>query len=159
MKRLGFFVICSCCCVVQAATPDITFHGTLVSPPVCTISGGKTIEVDFGDILINDIDGVNFRQTVPYEITCDSGVRDAVWEMTLTWKGTPTNYNTSAVQTSVTDLGIEMQQNGSPFELDKPLSIDPASPPMLKAVPVKASGAVLGDGAFSAYATLQVDYQ
>lgn len=64
-----------------------------------------------------------------------------------------------AVQTSVTDLGIEMQQNGSPFELDKPLSIDPASPPMLKAVPVKASGAVLGDGAFSAYATLQVDYQ
>lgn len=95
MKRLGFFVICGCCCVVQAATPDITFHGTLVSPPVCTISGGKTIEVDFGDILINDIDGVNFRQTVPYEITCDSGVRDAVWEMTLTWKGTPTNYNTS----------------------------------------------------------------
>ncbi len=55
--------------------------------------------------------------------------------------------------------GIELQQNGQPFKLGTPLKIDPSTPPTLQAVPVKANDAALSDGTFSAYATLQVDYQ
>lgn len=73
--------------------------------------------------------------------------------------GTQTNYNDAAIQTDVTGLGIELQQNGQPFKLNTPLNVTPANLPKLKAAPVKASDATLTDGNFSAYATLQVDYQ
>lgn len=79
--------------------------------------------------------------------------------MTLTWTGTQTSYNNAAIQTDVTGLGIELQQNGQAFKLNTPLNVTPGSPPKLKAVPVKATDAMLTDGNFSAYATLQVDYQ
>lgn len=68
----------------QAAINDVTFHGTLVSPPACTISDGKTIEVEFRNVIIDNINGDNFRQDVPYTITCDPDVRDDAREMSLT---------------------------------------------------------------------------
>ncbi|MGE9594254.1 fimbrial protein, partial [Escherichia coli] len=57
---------------------------------------------------------------------------------------------------------IQLLQNGQRFQLNTPLTInatDLTQKPKLEAVPVKASGATLNDGAFSAYATLRVDYQ
>lgn len=56
MKRLALLLICGVCGGVQAS-PDITFHGTLVSPPACTINEGQTIELEFRDVLIDSIDG------------------------------------------------------------------------------------------------------
>lgn len=72
------------CWLAQAAINDVTFHGTLVSPPACTISDGKTIEVEFRNVIIDNINGDNFRQDVPYTITCDPDVRDDAREMSLT---------------------------------------------------------------------------
>ncbi|HGW7195930.1 TPA: fimbrial protein, partial [Escherichia coli] len=46
-----------------------------------------------------------------------------------------------------------------PFTLGTPLKINLSTPPTLQAVPVKASDASLSEGTFSAWATLQVDYQ
>lgn len=51
--------------------------------------------------------------------------------------GTQTNYNDAAIQTDVTGLGIELQQNGQPFKLNTPLNVTPANLPKLKAAPVK----------------------
>ena len=82
MKRLALLLICGVCGGVQAS-PDITFHGTLVSPPACTINEGQTIELEFRDVLIDSIDGNYARQEVPYTIKCDSDVRNEAWEMTL----------------------------------------------------------------------------
>lgn len=159
MKRLAWCLIYGFAGLVQAAINDVTFHGTLVSPPACTISDGKTIEVEFRNVIIDNINGDNFRQDVPYTITCDPDVRDDAWEMSLTWTGSQTPYDDSAIETDVSGLGIELQQNGQPFKLGTPLKIDPSTPPALQAVPVKANDAALSDGTFSAYATLQVDYQ
>ncbi|MGX9738681.1 fimbrial protein [Pseudocitrobacter corydidari] len=159
MKRLVLILLSGCVGVAQGAVDDITFHGNLVSPPACTISNGNTIEVEFRDLIIDDINGSNYRQDVPYTITCDTESRDDAWEMTLTWLGSQTRYDDSAIDTDVAGLGIELQQNGQPFKLNTPLAISPTAPPTLKAVPVKASDAVLTDGRFSAYATLRVDYQ
>ncbi|CTS48827.1 putative fimbrial protein [Escherichia coli] len=97
MKRLVLCIFCMGCGIAQAADEDITFHGKLVSPPACTISDGKTIEVEFTDVIIDNINGDNFRQDVPYEITCDPDVTNDAWEMTLTWTGTQTSYDDAAI--------------------------------------------------------------
>ncbi|MCV1611423.1 fimbrial protein [Escherichia coli] len=159
MKRFALCLFGCYCGIAQAADSDITFHGTLVSPPACAISDGKTVEVEFRDVIIDNINGNNFHQNVPYTITCDPDVRDDAWEMTLSWTGSQTSYDNAAIETNVTGLGIELQQNGQPFTLGTPLKINPSTPPTLQAVPVKASDASLSEGTFSAWATLQVDYQ
>lgn len=62
MKRLAWCLIYGFAGLAQAAINDVTFHGTLVSPPACTISDGKTIEVEFRNVIIDNINGDNFRQ-------------------------------------------------------------------------------------------------
>ncbi|STE49809.1 putative fimbrial-like adhesin protein [Escherichia coli] len=52
----------------------------------------KTIEVEFRDLIIDDINGNYGRKEVPYELTCDSTTRHPDWEMTLTWTGTQTSF-------------------------------------------------------------------
>lgn len=101
MKRFALCLFGCYCGIAQAADSDITFHGTLVSPPACAISDGKTVEVEFRDVIIDNINGNNFRQNVPYTITCDPDVRDDAWEMTLSWTGSQTSYDNAAIETNV----------------------------------------------------------
>ncbi len=61
MKRLAWCLIYGFAGLVQAAVNDVTFHGTLVSPPACTISDGKSIEVACSNVIIDNINGDNFR--------------------------------------------------------------------------------------------------
>ena len=157
MKRIATALMLIC--VSASAADNLKFHGTLVAPPTCTISNGNTIEVDFSKVFIDRIDGKNFMQDVPYTITCSSSTRDSSLEMTLTLTGAATDYNSAAIETDVPGLGIELQQDGKPFTLGSTITIAESARPTLKAVPVKKSGAVLSESAFSAWATLQVDYQ
>ena len=76
MKKFLLLLLCAGCGAVLAAEDDITFHGTLMSPPACSISGGQTIEVQFRDLIIDDINGNYGRKEVPYELTCDSTTRN-----------------------------------------------------------------------------------
>lgn len=85
MRKTFLTLLCVSSAIAHAADEDITFHGTLLSPPTCSISGGKTIEVEFRDLIIDDINGNYGRKEVPYELTCDSTTRHPDWEMTLTW--------------------------------------------------------------------------
>lgn len=158
MKKIALILTLSGCFAAQAAD-NLKFHGTLISPPSCTISNGNTIEVEFGDVLINQIDGTRYIIDVPYEITCDSSVRDASMAMTLTLSGAATSFNNAAITTTVPGLGIELQQNDTPFVLGSTITVNEQSIPTLKAVPVKQSGVALVEGEFDATATLQVDYQ
>lgn len=158
MKKIALILTLSGCFAAQAAD-NLKFHGTLISPPSCTISNGNTIEVEFGDVLINKIDGTRYIKDVPYEITCDSTLRDESMAMTLTLSGAATSFNNAAITTTVPGLGIELQQNDTPFVLGSTITVDEQSIPTLKAVPVKQSGVALVEGEFDATATLQVDYQ
>lgn len=82
MRKTFLTLLCVSSAIAHAADEDITFHGTLLSPPTCSISGGKTIEVEFRDLIIDDINGNYGRKEVPYELTCDSTTRHPDWEMT-----------------------------------------------------------------------------
>ncbi|OAT33508.1 MrfF family protein [Buttiauxella ferragutiae ATCC 51602] len=140
------------------AADNMLFHGTLIEPPPCTINDDGMVDVDFGErVGINKVNGVNYRKPVDYRITCESGATGL--DMTLTLSGTHTGYDDAAVQTDMADLGIQVLQNGTPFTLNTPLSIDPQNPPVLEAVPVKTPGATLPEGAFVATATLKAEYQ
>lgn len=141
----------------NSAMANLTFQGTLNEPPPCTINGGSAIEVDFKEVGVSKIDGVNYLKPVNYAITCSPGTLP--WEMVLTVKGAATSFEPSALQSSVADLGIQLLQNGVPFNLNTLLPINPSTPPVLEAVPVKRSGTVLGPGGFAASATLLAEFQ
>ena len=141
----------------NSAVANLTFNGTLNEPPPCTINGGSAIEIDFKNVGINKVDGANYLKPVNYVITCSPGTLP--WEMVLTIKGAATSFEPSALQSSVADLGIQLLQNGVPFNLNTLLPINPSTPPVLEAVPVKRSGAVLGPGGFTASATLLAEFQ
>lgn len=158
MKKMALIVLISSSFAAQSAE-NLKFHGTLISPPNCTINNDQTIDVEFGNMLINKIDGTCYAQNVPYEITCDSTVRDEAMAMTLTLSGSVSDFNQAAVNTSVAGLGIELRQNDQPFTLGSTIKVNEQSIPVLKAIPVKKSGASLTEGGFDATATLQVDYQ
>lgn len=138
---------------------DMTFRGTLIEPPPCTINDGNQVDVDFGERLgINKVDGVNYRQMLNYQITCEGG-GSGIWALTLNLSGTATGFDGQALQTNKENLGIRVYQNDQPFTPGSSLAIDLATPPRLEAVPVKNAGSTLAEGAFEAWATLQADYQ
>lgn len=144
-------------CTSLLAAENMSFYGTLIEPPACSINDGQRIEVDFGDrVGVNKVDGVNYRQPVNYRITCDPG---SGWSMLLTLSATASGYDNAALATSVDDLGIRILQNGAPMQLNRPYAIGAQNPPLLEAIPVKRPGSSLKEGAFEATATLQVMYQ
>ncbi len=77
MKRISLLMLWGFC---SMALSNVTFHGYLVQPPNCTISDSETIELTFQDVNIDDINGGNYEQIVPYRITCDTRF------VTLYWK-------------------------------------------------------------------------
>lgn len=138
---------------------DVTFHGTLIEPPPCSINNGDRIEVNFGErVGINKVDGVNYRQRMNYQITCDNP-GSGNWALTLSLSGGATVFDPEALQTNKTNLGIRVYQNDAPFTPNSALKIDVDNPPRLEAVPVKSDGATLTEGAFEVWATLRADYQ
>lgn len=141
----------------SGASANLTFSGTLNEPPPCTIDAGNTIEVDFGDVGVKRVDGVRYRKSVGYTISC--GADTLPWELKLSVNGTPTGFDGAAVQTNVPELGIRIFQNNVPFPLNTPMDINLSSPPMLEVVPVKQLGAVLAPAPFAAVATLLAEYE
>ena len=140
------------------AADNMKFSGTLIEPPPCTINNDGQVDVDFGSrVGVKKVDGVNYLQVMNYRIKCDPSV--SARDMTLEIIGTPADYDAAAVSSNVTDLAIQIKQNGVPFELNKPIPISLTTPPILSAVPVKRVGATLVEGPFEATATLRAVYQ
>lgn len=162
MKRYSRALLLLIGCVLSPAglaAENMRLYGTLIEPPVCTINNGSDVDVNFGNrVGVKKVDGVNYLQPMNYQITCDPNAN--AWAMTLEIVGTPADYDQAAVAvTGVTDLAIQIKQNGVPFELNKPIPISLSSPPQLEAVPVKRPGATLTEGPFEATATLRAVYQ
>ncbi|WP_411749728.1 fimbrial protein [Serratia marcescens] len=144
---------------LAAGDVDMVFRGTLITPPQCTINDGNRIDVDFGDRLgINKVDGVNYRQPVNYQVSCDNN-NSTGFSLMLSLSGTPTDFDADALQTSKAGLGVRMYQNNKPFTPNTELVITQNNPPALEVVPVKKMGAVLDKGSFEAWATLKAEYQ
>nr|WP_241389472.1 MULTISPECIES: fimbrial protein [Serratia] len=136
---------------------DINFYGTLIAPPLCEVNEGNNIDVPFGNVGINKVDGINYLTTLDYTVSCESSTQ--TWVMYLTLTGDMTAYDGAAVNTTVSGLGIKVFQNGLPFTLGEPVPVNPSALPVLTAVPIKDPVATLTEGNFVGTATLQAEYQ
>lgn len=130
------------CPPAQAKTGEspVKFHGTLTIVD-CTVNGNKDQTVDFGDAVgVHRIDGKRYSQPVPFIINCVAPDKGNIPPLTLTFSGTATTFDKAAVKTTVDGLGIELQRDGIPQELMKPITMDYAHLPVITAVPVLEPG-------------------
>jgi hypothetical protein len=138
------------------ASATATLKGNLVKTPDCHINNDNIINVSFGNVGVNKVDGIQYSRSIDYTVHCDSNSDKHLY---LSVKGTKVDWDDSAVTTSVDNLAIEIRQNGKPLTLGSDLSIDLNAPPSLTAVPVKNSGQTLTAENFEAGATLVAFYQ
>lgn len=135
----------------------INITATIIAPPPCKVNAGRDIEVDFGQIGINKIDGVNFKKKIDYNVTCEI-VHDSR-QLKLKVTGTAANFDTKLLNTTVTGLGIRLESSPSQqIEVNKAIDVTLNKLPELYAIPIKNASAVLSEGDFTSSATLQVDY-
>ncbi|MBC3379047.1 fimbrial protein [Serratia fonticola] len=136
---------------------DAYFSGTLVVPPPCVLNNNTDIPVSFGtDLLAGRVNGSNYAQPIPYTLDCTGAPTTA---LKLQFQGTGADFDTSVLETSKPDLGLELRSNGVKLPMNTWFNFTDPARPSLMAVPVKATGSTLTGGAFTAASTLLVDYQ
>nr|ELR5112308.1 fimbrial protein [Providencia stuartii] len=137
---------------------NMKLYGILLEPPACTIQDDNVIDVFFGkNVGIHRLDGINYTQDVDYKLVCAQNSKG--WVLKLSVSGPQSNFDSAALQTNEKNLAIRITQNGQPFEINKPITITPTTPPAIKAVPIKRPGSTLTEGPFSVTATLLAEYQ
>lgn len=140
------------------------FDGTLIIPPVCELGTTDPIIVSFGKVGVRKVDGVLFKKQVPYQLDCQGDLNQP-WDVTLTFGGTlaGANFDNATLRANSPlnngKLGIQIQKDGVPLELNKPFAIATGSPPILSAVPVKRAGVDLIGDDFTATGTLTIAFQ
>lgn len=170
MKRCRVFLLGGMCCLLASVgniamaaqsgdSLSVTFTGTfnMVSP--CTINNDEVIDVYFGNIGIDKVDGINYIQDIPYTVECNGAADDTAMQLSI--NGSAATFDDAAVVTNAEGLAIQFQENGQPLALNKPLSMSLGALPTVKlrAVPVKAPSAILSAQVFTAVATLAVSYE
>ncbi|MFJ1231479.1 fimbrial protein [Yersinia proxima] len=140
-----------------AYADNMLFSGTLINPPPCVINNSGTIIVNFGnDILTSRVDGVQYMQSVTYALNCTAAVSNA---LKMTIKGNGANFDTSVLSTNNSALGIKLIRDEQTLPLNTEFTFSYPTVPVLKAVPVKQTGATLSAGNFYGTATMVVEYQ
>lgn len=158
LKKILLLMVFAAMLSKTYAADNMTFKGKLIEPASCTVNNDQRIDVDFGERLgINQIDGINYRQKINYQITCAAGVVTPDMSMLIIASGMIND--DSAIQSDKTALGIRILQNGTPIVLNQEIMFAAANPPELEAVPVTSDQALLTEGAFTALAAIQVEYQ
>lgn len=162
MRIFGLFTLISSFfswSLVQA-TENMNFRGTLLEYPPCEINGGQPVEIDFGEVGINKIDGENYSQTFKIIYDCQGASTAKI----LRYQGNVTAFDAAAVQSNIENFGIRLAHRTpdggvSPLTVGSTLLLaaDVGSSTFV-VTPVKKSGAELLEGAFTAGATLQLNY-
>jgi type 1 fimbria pilin len=138
------------------AITTVTVKLTVVAPAPCVINGDQPIEVNFDEVVTTQVDGYNYLREVPYRVQCTGATSNG---MVMRIQGTGAGFGTNVLGTNQANLGIALLNNGQPQPLDSDIKFTYPSLPELKAVPVKFPGSTLKAGAFSAGATMTVNYQ
>ncbi|MCW7763648.1 fimbrial protein [Photorhabdus luminescens] len=134
----------------------VNIYGVVIAPPPCVINNGNTIDVDFGDVMITRIDGVNYMQPVKYTVKCEKMPANAMKMMIL---GNTASFDRTVLQTNHSGLGIAVIHNGRKLPVNDWMKFSYPNFPELHAVPVKDMATALKGGDFGAGATMIVEYQ
>lgn len=146
-----------CAVMAHADTATINVTVTIVAPPPCVINGDNLIEVNFGnDVMTTRIDGSYKKMSVNYSVTCKGASSNA---MKIQIQGTGAGFDSDVLKTNKGNLGIALLRNGNDQPINRWVKFTYPNLPKFEAVPVKKSGVKLNGGAFSAGATMMVEYQ
>lgn len=137
---------------------ELTLRVLVDAPPPCSVKGSA---VEFGNVIIKNIDGASYRQPVAYTLNCQNSSSN---DLQMQLQGTTSTINGETVlSTGINGFGIRVQNaaDHSLFVLDSGhwLPFNIGSLPTLEAVPVKQNGAQITASEFSATMTMVVDYQ
>ncbi|HCU2388651.1 TPA: hypothetical protein OUJ87_004787, partial [Escherichia coli] len=75
----------------DSKTVNLTLRILVDAPPPCTVKGSA---VEFGNVIIKNIDGSNYRQPVGYTLNCSNSVSD---DLQMQLQGTTTTINGETV--------------------------------------------------------------
>lgn len=139
-----------------ANTATLKVSLTVIAPPACIINDNNNIEINFGDVMTTNIDGVNYRMPLDYSLSCDESSRNA---MQLIVSGVGAKFDDSVLETSNPGLGIIIQNETSKANINQWIKFDYPKKPALWVVPVKDPSIELEPGLFTATATIKVAYQ
>ncbi|HHN8583491.1 TPA: fimbrial protein [Providencia rettgeri] len=145
---------------VEADTANLNLTLTIITPPQCTIRGGDSMTVSFGEVQQGLIDGVAYKRLpIDYQLSCSSVMSNAL-TMSLSWTGVTIN-GTSAIYTGRNNLGIAIYRDNTRLGNGTNLNFNLlGTHPALYAVPVKPTGTMLTDaGPFNGAMTLTLNYQ
>lgn len=149
LTALGGLLIC---CQGAVGGNSVNIRGVVLAPPPCVINSGGTLNVPFGsDIRTTDVNGINNRKPVSYTLTCGTQPTNL---MTLKLTGTGAGFNSTALRTSKSDLGITLEVGGVAWPLNTAVNFTYPNLPVVTAVLVKRTGSTLTAGSFTAAATL-----
>ncbi|CAG9429858.1 putative fimbrial-like protein YfcQ [Providencia alcalifaciens] len=146
---------------LSALAVQATFSGTLIGNSPCMINNNDPIEVDFGDVLIRDVqgqEGSEYSRDVPYTIDCENAnTSDA---MNLRISGIPTSWDGYLLRTSKANLGLQFYVDGLTYELNDDYSFSYGDEPTITVAPEGSNSlSDNDDGDFYATASLTVEYQ
>lgn len=143
--------------IVEGSTSTtLTVKVAVVEPPSCIINDNRAIIVNFGNMMINEVNGSNYRMPVVYTLSCTVPSLRAK----ISIQGDGASFDGAVLKTSEPGLGIKfLRQDSVQLAINKWLNFVYPDKPELWAVPVKQSGATLHGGEFTAGATMKVDYQ
>ena len=145
----------------------------LYVPEECSINGGETIVVEFGDLPGTGLDGNNYEQTKALTFQCKGGAFEGnALKINLAISGRPTSFSQEYLRTTkdgyqggtvIPDLGIKFKQlDGSPLLLNKfyPVTMQGNIGDWgFIAAPVTPAGADIPAGDFYATATIVAEFQ
>ena len=142
------------CCQGAFGDVSVKIKGVVLMPPPCVVNAAGTLNIPFGTgLLTTRINGVNYSKPVPYTVTCGPQPTNF---MTLKLTGTGAGFDSSALGTSKSNLGIRLLVGGAAWPLNTTVNFTHPNLPNVKAVLVKKTGSTLAGGTFSASATLVV---
>lgn len=146
---------------VLAQTYNLTVKVTVVEK-TCDIYGNggpnQPISVDFGDMIIKNINGTNYETEIPYTLNCADAASNPA--LKLKFDGTRmTGQAANVLKTSDSNLGLRLKAGGSNLNLGTWRNFNYATKPVLTATPISSGTGGINDGQLTATATLSVEYQ
>jgi len=135
----------------------------LYVPDKCVVNEGQLINVEFGEIGGNDLNGSNYPQNIPVRFQCEGGsFEDGTLNIKLAVSGSAAPFTNNAFKTDKNDLGIQLTHNGRlvvPNEFYPVPNVGNGGSWDLVAAPLANGGKEIDEGEFNASATIVAAFQ
>ena len=152
------FIFISLLPLSYAVDSKLKITATIVYPPTCSINNNNVININFDKkIIIKNIDGVNYKKNINFDINCGNSQKD--WDLYLTIKGEKSSLDDAAlVVPGFDNLAIKMEYFDSKVIINEKFKISKNNPIILTAVPIKSKSSDPKPGLFMTQAVLLAEY-